>query len=158
MEREAIDQAAMLLVEARRTGVRLDGLPASCRPQNIDDAHAIQDATIAALGETVLGWKVGARENGRVVRGALLESRIIPSGGVIAATLAPLLGVEAEIAFRFERDLPRSARPYDYDEVAAAVTAFPAIEIVDSRYRDYRTAPLLERVADCVSNGAFVYG
>ena len=42
--------------------------------------------------------------------------------------------------------------------MAAAVTAFPAIEIVDSRFRDYRGAPLIERIADCVSNGAFVQG
>jgi 2-keto-4-pentenoate hydratase len=45
-----------------------------------------------------------------------------------------------------------------YAEVAAAVTAFPAIEIVDSRFRDYRGTPLIERIADCVSNGAFVEG
>ena len=82
---------------------------------------------------------------------------MIPSGGTIRAALVPLLGVEAEIAFRFDRD--GAARcPYSYDEVAAAVTAFPAIEIVDSRFRDYKGAPLIERIADCVSNGAFVQG
>ena len=52
----------------------------------------------------------------------------------------------------------RASAPTTYDEVAAAVTAFPAIEIVDSRFRDYRGAPLIERIADCVSNGAFVQG
>ena len=30
----------------------------------------------------------------------------------------------------------------------AAVTAFVAIEIVDSRFRDYRGTPLLDRIAD----------
>ena len=64
----------------------------------------------------------------------------------------------ARIAFRFDRALAPRERPYDYDEVAAAVTAFPAIEIVDSRFRDYRGTPLIERIADCVSNGAFVVG
>ena len=92
------------------------------------------------------------------MRGALLESRVIANGGSIPAAKVPLLGVEAEVAFRFERDLPARERPYDYEEVAAAASAFAAIEIVDSRYRDYRNAPLLERVADCVSNGAFVLG
>ena len=158
MERAAIRRAAALLVEARRTGVLLPGLPPSCRPESVDDALAIQDATVAALGATVAGWKVGSRQDGRVVRGALLRSRVFRSGAELRASEVPLLGVEAEIAFRFERDLPPRAVPYDYAEVADAVGAFPAIEVVDSRYRDYRNAPLIERIADCVSNGAFVCG
>ena len=158
MERAAIHRAAGLLVEARRTGVLLAGLPPSCRPESVDDALAIQDATVAALGATVAGWKVGSRQDGRVVRGALLRSRVFRSGAELRASEVPLLGVEAEIAFRFDRDLPPRERPYDHGEVADAVTAFPAIEVVDSRYRDYRSAPLIERIADCASNGAFVYG
>jgi len=158
MNEEAIRQAAALLIGARRTGVLLDGLPASCRPQNLDEALAIQEATVAALGEDVAGWKVGGPMDGRIVRGALLRSRIIASGNAIAAARVPLLGVEAEVAFRFDRALEPRELPYKYAEVAAAVTAFPAIEIVDSRFRDYRGAPLIERIADCVSNGAFVEG
>jgi 2-keto-4-pentenoate hydratase len=158
MDQDAIRQAAALLIEARHTGVLLDGLPASCRPQTLDQAHAIQEATAAALGDVVAGWKVGPPVDGKIVRGALLRSRIITSGGSIAAARVPLLGVEAEVAFRFDRDVEPRERPYEYAEVAAAVTAFPAIEIVDSRFRDYRGAPLIERIADCVSNGAFVAG
>ena len=154
----AIQQAANLLVQARRTGVLLDGLPASCRPSNVDEAHAIQDATLKALNETVAGWKVGLPLDGKTVHGAIVQSRVIPSGGAIGAAEVPLLGVEAEVAFRFDRNLPPRDRPYEYEEVASAVTAFPAIEIVDSRFRDYRGAPLIERIADCVSNGAFVQG
>ncbi len=90
------------------------------------------------------------------MRGAIIASRVLDSGGAIRAAEVPLLGVEPEIAFRFDRGLPPRERPYLYEEVAAAVTAFVAIEIVDSRYRDYRNAPMLERIADCVSNGAFV--
>lgn len=158
MDREAIQQAAALLIGARRTGALLDGLPVACRPQTLDQAHAIQDATVAALGDAVAGWKVGAPLDGMTVRGVILRSRVIPSGGSIAASRVPLAGVEAEIAFRFDRAVEPRERAYDYAEVAAAVTAFPAIEIVDSRFRDYRGAPLLERIADCVSNGAFVEG
>lgn len=154
----AINQAATLLIQARRTGVLLDGLPASCRPADVDEAHAIQDATVDALNETVAGWKVGSPLNGNTVRGAIVGSRVIPTGGAIRAAQVPLLGVEAEIAFRFHRDLKPRDRPYLYDEITAAVTAFPAIEIVDSRFRDYRSAPLIERIADCMSNGAFVQG
>ena len=158
MNPNAIRQAAALLIEARRTSRLLDALPAECKPASVDDAHAIQDATVAGLGETVAGWKIGSPIDGQVVRGVLLQSRIFASGDSIEAARMPMLGVEAEIAFRFERDLPPRERDYDYAEIVAAVTAFVAIEVVDSRFRSYRDAPLIERIADCISNGGFVQG
>src|SRR5579872_2403798 len=120
MDRADIAHAVALLAHARQTGELLEGLPASCRPRDVPEAHAIQDALVAALGENVAGWKVGAREDGKVVRGAIVASRVFASGGSIASSQVPLLGVEAEIAFRFERDLPPRNDPYDYEEVASA--------------------------------------
>lgn len=157
MNREAIDAAVRALIDARRTGRLLDSLPANARPGSIDEAHAIQDATVAALGDAVAGWKVLAID-GRVARGVLLRSRVLASPANLAASQVPLLGVEAEIAFRFDRDLPPREQEYAYDEVARAVTAMAAIEVVDSRFRDYRGTALLDRLADCASNGAFVHG
>ncbi len=158
MTPHAIDGAARMLSESRRSQQLLDALPEAFRPATLDDAHAIQEATAAQLAESIAGWKVSATPDGRVARGALLRSRLYASGCRIAADAVPLLGVEAEIAFRFDRDLVPRVRPYDYDEIAAAVTALPAIEVVDSRFRGYPNAPLLDRIADCMSNGAFVYG
>lgn len=155
MDQRAVTQAAELLVAARRTGKLLDALPASCRPQTLDDAHAIQDATLAALGETVAGWKA-AIVDGRAVRGAIMASRVFESGARVAAASMPLLGIEAEIAFRFERDFTEGK--HSYEEVAAAVTAFAAIEIVDSRFRDHQAVTAQERNADFVTNGGFVRG
>jgi len=158
MYQQSIPQAAALLIQARRTGVRLTALPPSCRPQTVDEAHAIQDAAVAALGERIAGWKVASPLDGKIVHGAIVQSRVIANAGSIRASEVPLLGVEAEIAFRFDRELAPRSRAYDYAEVASAVTAFAAIEIVDSRFRDYRATPLIERIADFVSNGAFVAG
>jgi 2-keto-4-pentenoate hydratase len=158
MTTDEIREAARLLIEARRSGLPLAGLPEALRPANVGDAHAIQDATVAALGERVAGWKVGAPKDGRIVRGVLLGSRVFESPARMPASLVPLLGVEAEVAFRFDRELASRASEYTYEEVAAAVTAFVAIEIVDTRFASYKDAPLIERIADCVSNGAFVAG
>ena len=158
MSSQSIQQAVALFIDARRSGQLLDGLPASCQPKTLDDAHAIQDATAAALGDTIAGWKVGAPIDGQVVRGVLLRSRMLTSPARISAAQVPLQGVEAEIAFRFDRDLPARGRDYDCAEVADAVTAMAAIEIVDSRLRGYPDVPMLDRIADCVSNGAFVQG
>ena len=127
-----------------------------CKPQTLDDAFAIQDATLAALGETVAGWKV-ALVDGRVVRGAIFGvARVRRTARRSTAATMPLLGIEAEIAFRFERDLP--AGKHSYEDVADAVSAFAAIEIVDSRFRSYPDVSAQERNADFVSNGGFVRG
>ena len=158
MNPDAIAGAARVLSESRRSRVLLDALPDAFRPMTLDDAHAIQELTATQLDEPIAGWKVSATPEGRVARGALLRSRLFPSGARVSAAAMPLLGVEAEVAFRFVRDLPPRARPYEYDEVAAAVVALPAIEVVDSRFRGYPNAPLLDRIADCMSNGAFIHG
>lgn len=158
MEANANAEAVALLVDARRTGSKLESLPESSRPRTVEEAHAIQDAVAAALDEAVDGWKVATTPEGQVVHGGVLHSRVARSGATLPSSRTPLLGVEAEIAFRFDRPLPPRATEYTYDEVASAVTAFTAIEIVDSRYSTYPKTPLLDRVADFHSNGAFVQG
>ena len=80
-----------------------------CRPVTLEESHAIQVAAAERLGETIAGWKVAATPEGRVVRGGLLRSRVVRSGATLSSSLVPLLGVEAEIAFRFERALPARA-------------------------------------------------
>lgn len=155
---QSIGQAAALFVAARRQGSLVDALPASAKPRTAADAHAIQQATVEALGDAVAGWKVSAPIEGQLVRGAILRSVAFASPARIPAARVPMLGVEAEIAFRFEHALPPRGPQYDYEEVAAAVSALPAIEVVATRFRDYAGTPLLDRAADFVSNGAFVQG
>jgi 2-keto-4-pentenoate hydratase len=158
VNREAIEEAVRVLVDARRSGRLLEALPPGSRPGSVDEAHAIQDATVVAVGDAIAGWKVLPPIGGQIARGILLRSRVFASPATLPAAQVPLLGVEAEIAFRFDRDLPPRARAYEYAEVLEAVTAMAAIEIVDSRFSDYRGAALLDRLADCASNGAFVQG
>jgi 2-keto-4-pentenoate hydratase len=155
MDQSAVAQAAELLVAARRTGKLLDALPDACKPRTLEDAFAIQDATLAALGETVAGWKA-AIVDGRAVRAPIMASHVFESGVRVNAATMPLLGIEAEIAFRFARDLPPGK--HSYEDVAAAVSAFAAIEIVDSRFRDHQAVSAQERNADFVTNGGFVRG
>lgn len=158
MDRAAIDEAAALFVAARRSGKPIDRLPDRCRPDGPLAALAIQDATVRLLGERVAAWKVSAPIEGVLMRGAILASRVFDSPAHIPAKLVPMLGVEAEIAFRFVKGLPARTAEYSYEEVAAAATALPAIEVVDTRFSDYPGTPLLDRSADCISNGGFVAG
>jgi len=158
LDAAAADRAAALLVRARRTRQPLDRLPAECRPATVAEALAIQAASVVQLGDVVAGWKVGGVIDGELTYGVLLRSRVIGSGSSVDVRDVPLLGMEAEIAFRFLEDVPPRDAPYVHDEIAARVMAFPAIEIVATRYRDYKGTPVIERAADCMSNGAFVVG
>ncbi|TCK35206.1 2-keto-4-pentenoate hydratase [Paraburkholderia sp. BL8N3] len=158
MSPDTIQRAARRLIGARTGGDLIEELDADLRPVTVAEAHAIQDATVALLGESVSGWKVTTSPEGEFVRGVVLASRVFDSPACVPAALVPMLAVEVEIAFRFDHDLPARARPYDAAEIAGAVTPFAAIEVVDSRFRRYADTPVLHRMADCVSNGAFVAG
>ncbi|WP_213953674.1 fumarylacetoacetate hydrolase family protein [Variovorax sp. dw_954] len=155
---QALEAATRQLVQARASGQRIAPFDAAIAPTTLADAHAIQDATVARLEERVGGWKVAAPVGGQLARGVILGSRLLASPARLPSSLVPLLAVEAEIAFRFDRGLPARAAAYSPAEVADAATAVAAIEVVDSRFADYGAAPLLDRIADCVSNGAFVVG
>src|ERR1700722_9753553 len=59
----AIDQAARLFLDARRTGMPIPALPEHCKPVTTDDVNAIVDAVtselVASGQETIGGWKIG---------------------------------------------------------------------------------------------------
>lgn len=158
MSPQAIDKAAALLAQARRTRVPLSRLPEDCRPATLEDAFAIEEATVAHLGERIAGWKVARLPEGELSYGIILGSRVLRSGDVVDSRDVPLLGMEGEIAFRFVDDAPARDAPYDYDDIARRVVAFPLIEVVATRFTDYQSTPILERTADLMSNGAFVVG
>ena len=157
MNPSAIATAARALADARHSGRLLAALPEGTRPQTVADAHAIQDATVAALGEGVAGWKVSVAD-GQVMRGALVSSRVLASPARMRGADVPMLGLEAEIAFCFDRDLPPREAPYTRDEIADAVTALAGIEVVDTRFASYADTPPIERLADFISNGGFITG
>lgn len=158
MDQSSIAQAAELLVRARRQRQPIEELPLSCRPTTMAEAHAIQDAVSTALGEAIGGWKVNAPPGEELQRGALFASRILRTPAQLQSAMVPLRGVEGEIAFRFVRDLPAREQAYEREDIAGAVAAFAAIEVVDSRYRDMNAVTIYEKIADHAANGAFIYG
>ncbi|HUC72998.1 MAG TPA: 2-keto-4-pentenoate hydratase [Stellaceae bacterium] len=152
------EEAARLLCAARG-GKPIAELPAECRPQSDADAYQIQDAVARRLGETIGGWKVGAASPTTAAFCAPIFARMIrPSPAAYTAGELRLIGIEGEIAFRLGRDLPSRAAPYEAAEVTAGATLHPAIEIVDSRYTDFRSLGRASILADNFSNGGLVWG
>jgi 2-keto-4-pentenoate hydratase len=144
------------LVRAHRSGKLIEALPVA--PSSVAEAHSIQDRVAELLGETIGAFKANAPPGAEPTRGLIYARMIRSSPARISPAETPHLGVEGEIAFRFTRDLPSSAAPYTREEVSAAVVALPAIEVVSGRFRDPRTRPPMEQLADRIVNGALVPG
>ncbi len=155
MNQQDIADAARLLVRARRDGTRLPELPVA--PESVAEAHAVQDAVAAALGEPVGAFKANSPPNEEPTRGLIYARTIHATPARIAASEVPDCGVEGEIAFRFRADMPARSSPYTRAEVAAVMDACAAIEVVSSRFEDHAARGMLEKLADCVSNGGFVH-
>lgn len=151
--------AAAVLVEARRSRRWLAALPENCRPRSLDDAYAIQNLVLAELGP-VAAWKVGAGSpDAEPACAAIARSSLFDTGASLAADLFHLVGIEAEIAYRFVTDLPPRQPPYTLEEVLAAIGSIhPAIEISDTRFAVWASQDRLSQVADQLNHGALVIG
>ncbi len=155
MTPEQIIAAAELLAAARRGGQPLHALPVA--PASIAEAHAIQDATAARLGQAVGAFKAAAIGADEPTRGLIYAPTIHAAPARIPAAEVPLCGVEGEVAFRFTADLPPREAAYSRAEIAAVVQPCAAVEVITSRYQDHANRTMLEKLADCVSNGGFVH-
>ena len=158
MDQASIDKAADFLIAIRDSGNRVGRMPDALRPTDVDEANAIQDAVAARRGDTIGGWKVMLTPEGLWFHGNMLKSRCYSSGAEVPSRLMGLLGIEVEIAFRFERALQPRATDYTEAEVAEAASAFVGIEILDRAFIDPKPTTVWERTADSITNGGFVSG
>jgi len=153
------NRAAALLLEVRRSGVRLRDLPDDACPRSAAEAYEVQDAVLPELG-AVGGWKVGAKSPTAEPTCAPLPATVIlPSPQLFPPGAFVLNGIEAELAFTLARDLPPRGAPYtEVDVLAAVASVHPAIEVVDSRFVDITTIDAWSLLADFQTNGALVVG
>jgi 2-oxo-3-hexenedioate decarboxylase len=158
-----VDEDLVRLLDDAATGVR-DVVNAGAT--DVDTAYAVQEALVArrlARGATQVGWKLGFTSLAKmaqmgisdVIVGRLTSDMEVPDGG--AADLRRFIHprVEPEVAYRLARDVDPDA-PAD-DIVAAVDAVAPALEIIDSRYVDFRFT-LADVVADNTSAAGFVIG
>jgi len=157
MTPEQIEQGAQALAAAR-TGKPIAGIPEAARPQSEADSYAIQDAVMRRRGELAGGWKVGYSPEGGVFCAPIYASKVHASPARLPASGFHVIGIECEIGFRVNQAFGPSDRPYGRDEVLSASSLHPTIEVVDSRYQDFRSLDRLQVLADNFSNGALVYG
>ena len=166
MTPEDIDHVGVALAEARRTGRKLADYP-NPAPQDGRQGYAVQARMIAAMGQPVVGWKVGATsQTARDLLGVAesMSGPLFQDGVSSGPARLPLqsddLGiVEAEIAFRMSTPLPPRQAAYGSDEVLGAVgSVHPSFEVVNKRLPGGLMDTLGWIVADGTLNQALVVG
>ena len=160
MDQAAIDEVAQTFMRARQTGQRLGALPTHLAPKNFAESCAIMDAVDRLVGERIVGTKIAAKPGAEVVYAPLAAGRVFTSPARVPRALTPCQYMECEISFRLTRDLPPRERDYSEAEVFDALEGCAAFELVDSRFRDLKSA--MERTpyefyADHIANGAMVF-
>ena len=160
-------EAAARLEAAARDRRPCDPVRTLVEPHGVAGAYAVQHALNAArerAGARVVGRKIGL--TARAVQaqlgvdqpdyGLLFDDMACGDGEEIAhgGLLQPR--VEAEVAFVMARALPEG-RTALADVIGAVAYAVPALEVVDSRVRDWGIS-IHDTIADNASSGAFVLG
>ena len=159
--------ASDLLFRHWRDGTVLTALPDDLRPASRADGYAIQAHLEARSASPLYGWKIAATSaDGQrhigvdgPMAGRILAERAHDDGAMVPFGANRMAVAEAEFAFRMARDLPPRPTPYDAQEVLAAVVSLhPAIELPDSRFRDFATAGGPQLIADNACAHEFVLG
>ncbi len=146
------------LLQARRSQVAWD--PAATAPIPLDQVYAVHDLVTDQLGRAIGAWKTSPLEDPAApFAGPIYANDIHASGAEIPASSLFVIGIEGEIAFRLNRDLPARARPYDRTDILAAIAEMvPLIEVVDSRMVNGMAQDPSLKMADNQSNAGVVVG
>jgi 2-keto-4-pentenoate hydratase len=157
---------AKSLAEGRRSGHKMKAYPGPA-PETKEQALDLQQAVYEELGWQPIGWKIActSRRAQQALKtdgpfpGRLFCERQFSSGQQVPTEADNFRVTEPEIVFRMGRSLPPRARPYDTDEVLAAVDALhPGLEIVNPRLPKGFDDLVGWYIADGALNDAIVIG
>lgn len=168
MDQARIERAAQALMAASRDRAPIAPIAADLGAgADVATAYAVQErVTRAALGagRRIVGRKIGLTSAAVQAQmgvdqpdyGMLFADMEYGDGAIIPAGLLIQPRVEAEIAFVLGRDL--TGEDVTPSELIRAVDCvLPAMEVVDSRIRDWKIG-LLDTIADNASSGVYVLG
>jgi len=167
MSSDQVQGAAQRLLEAYRSGTPIDSLTPEFAPAELSTAYRIAQAQVEQWekdGDTVKGHKVGLAsaaiqrqmgvdqpDFGHLTASMFhLEHQPIPAATYIQPRIEP------ETAFVLGRPLTGPGVTIA-DAVRAVEFVLPALEIVDSRIRDWKIG-IFDTIADNASSGGVVLG
>ncbi len=164
-------EAATDWIAARRlSGRAIADLPASLKPASEDAGYAVQallrDRLVAGGRGAPVGWKVGATTAAMQsllgvpgpCAGEMLAGGRHDGAARIRARDFTRLGIECEIAVELARPLGGGGHVDRAAAGAAVGRIFPAAELVDDRYGDFRSFGVPGLIADFFFHAGFVLG
>jgi 2-keto-4-pentenoate hydratase len=162
-----VKQYAEQLVEAETNRQGIVPLTTADSELTVNDAYYIQLENIhrkLEQGQRIVGKKIGltslAMQNMLGVNepdyGHLLDAMVVENGGTVPINRVLQPKVEAEIAFILKKEL-RGPNVTVLDVMQATEYVLPALEIVDSRIKDWKIK-LQDTIADNASSSHFVLG
>lgn len=133
---------------------------------SLADAYGIQSASIArrlSRGERRVGVKMGFTSRAKMVQmglsdviwGRLTDAMQIEEGSDVQRSRFVHPRVEPELAFLLKK--PLGGQVTGAEALAAVEAIAPALELIDSRYKDFKFT-LPEVIADNASSSGFVVG
>lgn len=160
-----VDELARLADEAARTGTAIAQFT-NTLTIDVPTAYAVQAASIDRRldrGERLVGVKMGLTSRAKmaqvgvdeVIWGRLTDQMWVADGGSVALPGRVHPRVEPEIAFLIDRPLSGPVTAVQAMRAVAAVA--PAVEIIDSRFENFRFS-LADVIADNSSSSGFVVG
>ncbi len=155
-----VDRLAEKLIAARQSGERLAALAPEEIPATAAEGYAVQDAILRRFAIPIAGWKVGAASpTAEPQAGPILADRLKPSPASFSLLPNAFRTVEAEIAVRITRNLPKRDRAYSEDEVWDAIGSLHVgIEILESSFVDRRKIAEYAVLGDLLNNGGYSFG
>ncbi|RNA67075.1 2-keto-4-pentenoate hydratase [Alteribacter keqinensis] len=161
-----LQEIARHIDEHQQQGREMDKVTLSYPSLKVEDAYKIQRICMeeaASRGDSLIGWKMGltsaAKQKmvgveepiyGRLTSSMEMNSSVLSMEGLIHPK------VEPELAFILKKDLKgENIRPRDVWMATDCV--LPAIEVIDSRYRNF-SFTLEDVVADNASSTKFLLG
>lgn len=162
----SLEKVAEIVDEAARTATSIPQLSESGHELSLEDAYEVQKLSIGrrlSRGEKMVGVKMGFTSRAKQIQmglsdliwGRLTDAMRVEDGGEIDLSDYVHPRAEPELVFLLKKPL---AGIVTVIEAMAAVEAVaPAIEIIDSRYQNFKFN-LPDVVADNSSSSSFVTG
>ncbi|WP_068547190.1 2-keto-4-pentenoate hydratase [Thalassotalea crassostreae] len=163
---EKLSKLAKQVDDAAFNAVAIEQLSSQGEQLSLTQAYLVQDMSLQRRldrGEQQVGIKMGFTSRAKMIQmgvddliwGPLTDEMFIEEGGEVAFDKFIHARVEPEIAFLLKKPLSGNVT---MTEVMAAVEAVaPALEIIDSRYNNFKFS-LEDVVADNCSSSGFTIG
>ncbi len=163
--KQLINNLAVLVDEAAKSAQEIPQLSLA-NSFDLEDAYNIQKLSIdmrLGRGEKLIGYKLGFTSKAKmeqmglknVIWGRLTDAMTIQNNGVLHSDQFIHPRAEPEIAFRVSKRIDQLLTSENVHEYFDAVA--PAIEIIDSRYKNFKFS-LEDVIADNCSSSAYILG